>query len=30
MIHYVHERVRAKYVHFCWLLHFVVNGRMMT
>lgn len=29
MIAYVTERVRAKYVHYCWLLHFVVNGKRM-
>jgi hypothetical protein len=29
MIDYVRERVWSKYVHFCWLLHFVVNGKKM-
>jgi len=29
MINYVRERLSQKYIHFCWLLHFVVNGRLM-
>lgn len=28
-VDYLSERVRNKYVHFCWLLHFVVNGKVM-
>jgi len=29
IVGYAHERLSQKYIHFCWLLHFVVNGRLM-